>query len=140
MASTLSTLAAVARALATLVSELLLGSSRLPPSRLSGRPRAVSHAQAHSTRCGELRAFVDGSVLADGRMGLAVFYARGHPSNFHGGFDAAPAAGVEPTQAGLQDYLKAVNARPTLEFILEKALRAPFPRGPAAPPARRREK
>ena len=40
------------------------------------RPRAVSHAQAHSTRCGELRAFVDGSVLADGRMGLAVFYAR----------------------------------------------------------------
>ena len=35
----------------------------------------------------------------------------------------APAAGVEPTQAGLQDYLKAVNARPTLEFILEKALR-----------------
>jgi len=92
MASTLSTLAAVARALATLVSELLLGNSRLEPSRLSVRPRAVSHAQAHSTRCGELRAFVDGSVLADGRMGLAVFYARGHPSNFHGGFDAAPAA------------------------------------------------
>ena len=47
---------------------------------------------AQDRRCGELRAFVDGSVLADGRMGLAVFYARGHPSNFHGGFDAAPAA------------------------------------------------
>ena len=45
MASTLTLLAAVLRALATLVSELLLGSSRLPPSRLSVRPRAVSHAR-----------------------------------------------------------------------------------------------
>ena len=87
MSSATRVAAAVARAVLTLLVTLLRWTRALPKHRLKVRTKGVDKTLLHSTR-GQLRAFVDGSVLQDARCGLGVYYGDGHASNFSCGFDA----------------------------------------------------
>ena len=80
---------AVLRALLELLAEALFGSARLDKTRLTVRVKGVDVKQLNSKRGVELKAFTDGSVLASGGCGLAVYYSDGHPYNFSGGFVAS---------------------------------------------------
>ncbi|KAL1523420.1 hypothetical protein AB1Y20_018360 [Prymnesium parvum] len=83
---------AILRALLDLASEALCGERLLGRDRLTVNVKGVDPHQLLSSKGEQLKAFCDGSVLQDGRCGIAVFYTDGHPYNFHGGFAPSPPA------------------------------------------------
>ena len=83
----LQSLLAFVRALWELIGEWLHGEWQLNRHRLTVRTTGVDPKQVLSHRGGALKAFCDGSVIASGGCGIAVFYTDGHPLNCHGGFD-----------------------------------------------------
>ena len=91
-------LVAFARALLALLHAWLGALRPLPKRRLKVQTKGVDKQLLASTR-GQLRAFVDGSVLATGSCGFAVFYSDSHPLNHHGSFDA----GAHPAESNLTE-------------------------------------
>ena len=60
---------------------LLFRSGRISKDRLAVRTKGVDKSLLNSQRGRQLKAFVDGSVLASGDCGFAVYYGEGHPLN-----------------------------------------------------------
>ena len=85
-------LLALGVAVGELLFVLLFGPRRLPARQLLVRTKGADRMHASSSQDRGLRAFVDGSVQADGKCGFSVVYHPGHPLNDHGRFDPAPAA------------------------------------------------
>lgn len=107
----LRSLVALLGAVRLLLAELLFGARRLGRERLCVRTKGADHKQLLSAKAKHLKAFTDGSVLASGACGLAVYYAEGHPLNFSGSFDPG-AARAESNLAELAALFWVLHAHP----------------------------
>ena len=87
------------RALLTLLRAFLFALRRLPRDLLSVRTKGVDKQLLTSNKGKRLRAFVDGSVTADGGCGFSVHYDEEHQLNFHGGFNP----GSVPAESNLAE-------------------------------------
>eukprot|EP00965_Chrysotila_dentata_P064052 2120989-Pleurochrysis_carterae.AAC.1 len=72
------------RALSALGYEYFLGQKKLERQRLDVKVHSVDRVHISSIKGAGLRAFTDGTMLQDGRLGISVFYHHGHDLNSHG--------------------------------------------------------